>query len=291
MKRKPKLIQKKLKFAKASEMKTCELCSKQVDGRFLVAHRKGPNCFSEPRTPNPATPVTDIFVREERKTTPLDIIMRTKQTKVTECFYLKHLGRDSTGRHLWHYEFANEFFDCWKSIPHKLTQEKRDPCEVHLSFCTNLQQSDADFYGYSKLEAFSPSLLKSLLQKAVRRGLRKSALKLSLQLAKNCGVQELARRLCVVILEDTILHPDFGLAAWAMGVGSNFNYPECVLESLLQIVADISSVEYKDELEISGCPRFFERWQEASTTGKVILLRAYYKGMAGDMEMLAVSGT
>ena len=55
---------------------------------------------------------------------------------------------------------------------------------------------------------FSKSLLKSAMQKAVRRGCVMEAVKCSkIHLKKNCN--DFWRRLAIVVVEDVILHPEY----------------------------------------------------------------------------------
>lgn len=54
--------------------------------------------------------------------------------------------------------------------------------------------------------------------------------------------------MCVIILEDTILHPDLPLLAWCMVVGEEYPFSDEILTSVIQIVADIATVGYKDEI-------------------------------------------
>ena len=61
---------------------------------------------------------------------------------------------------------------------------------------------------------FSPSQLKSLLQKNIRMSRPMAAVRSALQLAVRAGLNELLRRLSVIMLEDAILHPRLPLLLW-----------------------------------------------------------------------------
>ena len=71
---------------------------------------------------------------------------------------------------------------------------------------------------------FSPSLLKSLLQKAVRRGLGDCALPLAAELWARGPIDAL-RRLLVIIIEDALLHPAFPALTHFMLLGSDSTAP------------------------------------------------------------------
>ena len=61
---------------------------------------------------------------------------------------------------------------------------------------------------------FSPSQLKSLLQKNIRMSRPMAAVRSALQLAVRAGLNELLRRLSVIMVEDAILHPLMPLLVW-----------------------------------------------------------------------------
>ena len=61
---------------------------------------------------------------------------------------------------------------------------------------------------------FSPSQLKSLLQKNIRMSRPMAAVRSALQLAVRAGLSELLRRLSVIMVEDAILHPHTPLLLW-----------------------------------------------------------------------------
>ena len=61
---------------------------------------------------------------------------------------------------------------------------------------------------------FSPSQLKSLLQKNIRMSRPMAAVRSALQLAVRAGLNELLRRLSVIMLEDAVLHPLTPLLMW-----------------------------------------------------------------------------
>lgn len=61
----------------------------------------------------------------------------------------------------------------------------------------------------------SPSMLKSCLQKAIRRGLSEAAARITAEMWCR-DAQDLVRRLMIIAIEDAILHPALPMLAWLM---------------------------------------------------------------------------
>ena len=59
------------------------------------------------------------------------------------------------------------------------------------------------------------SIIKSMIQKGVRRGMTKEVLKLSNLLSIN-SLEDFLRRIPIIILEDVILHPAYPILVWVM---------------------------------------------------------------------------
>jgi hypothetical protein len=69
-------------------------------------------------------------------------------------------------------------------------------------------------------------------------------------------------------------------------MGTNdFCYSLEILETVLQVVSDLSAFEYRD-LEFSTPCDCYQLYQEASELVKCIIIRAFYKGMHGDVRNL-----
>jgi hypothetical protein len=85
-----------------------------------------------------------------------------------------------------------------------------------ITVCCPCHEEQETCLDRSKLGSFSTSdlpLLKSLLQKCVRRGLVDQALQTALQILL-IDPQTLLRRLCVIMIEDVILHVSFNTLMW-----------------------------------------------------------------------------
>lgn len=100
------------------------------------------------------------------------------------------------------------------------------------------------------------------------------------------SIQELARRLCVIELEDVVLHPDTPLLVWCMAV-SDYEYSQEMLESILQIVSDLARVQYCDVWVKHEQADLYKLYKESGVLCKCILIRAFYRGMAGDVKLLS----
>ena len=92
----------------------------------------------------------------------------------------------------------------------------------------------------------APSLLKSMMQKAVRRGRSDVALRLAVALG-DLSLMELLRRLPVVVLEDCSLHPELPALVWMMVAASKgYNPPAGLLYALLGVVLDLACSTQRD---------------------------------------------
>lgn len=110
--------------------------------------------------------------------------MQTCQQDITANLNLDYKGKIEN-RHKWVYSFDSP---CGKvSKAHFLTLSKMDPRKIRLTFATNHQGSRISYLSCSENPKFSIAEFKSLLQKAIRRGNRRSAIKTALQFACNFG--------------------------------------------------------------------------------------------------------
>lgn len=165
----------------------------------------------------------------------------------------------------------------------------------------------------------SISHLKSCLQKSIRRRAPLPAVRVAMELLDKSWT-DLIRRLPIIILEDSTLHPDFGLLVWLMIADSKGYIPskEMILK-VLQIVFEIASCPWQDviveqpikdlivpendsddckptsfSLSSSSSTLFPTKHHEQETTTnafetttiRAMLLRAQYGGMKCDVDML-----
>lgn len=156
----------------------------------------------------------------------------------------------------------------------------------------------------------SVPVLKSILQKSIRRRRPLPSVKVAMELAdKSLG--ELLRRLPIIILEDSTLHPDFDLLVWLMMAHSkDYTIPPSMLAHVFQIIFEICTCPWIDSCSSSASSAIRDQQnvmnesctaaslkslQEELLTHEVagrssliwaMLVRAEYGGMKGDVAML-----
>ena len=147
----------------------------------------------------------------------------------------------------------------------------------------------------------SVPVLKSILQKSIRRRKPLPSLRVAMELAdKSLG--DLLRRLPVIILEDSFLHPSFSLLTWLMVAQSkDFEIPPRLMVKVFCAVYEISSCPWQDHFvsqssgsessrEISICSYHKTGIDYTLEDGEALvwcmLLRAEYGGMSCDIRML-----
>lgn len=95
----------------------------------------------------------------------------------------------------------------------------------------------------------SISHLKSCLQKSIRRRQPLPAVRVAMELADKSWT-DLIRRLPIVILEDSSLHPDFSLLVWLMIADSKGYIPSReLIVRVMQIVFEMAACPLKDSAE------------------------------------------
>jgi hypothetical protein len=70
-----------------------------------------------------------------------------------------------------------------------------------------------------------------------------------------------------------------------MGVGK-YDYSQEILESIMQIVSDLAEVDYLDVLDDEKDVDVYGLWKRSGVLVRSILIRGFYRGMAGDVVML-----
>ena len=155
----------------------------------------------------------------------------------------------------------------------------------------------------------APSLVKSALQKCVRRGRVGGAHRTAALLLAEAPADAL-RRLLVIAVEDAAAHPDSPLVAWLMCADSKgFKLPRAVVDAVAGFAAELAACAIKDRAdpppktpttppegrssESAGalaarnvhaqCAGLGAR---ASAIVAALAIRARFGGMAGDVEML-----
>eukprot|EP00743_Colponemidia_sp_Colp-15_P013887 GILK01016294.1.p1 GENE.GILK01016294.1~~GILK01016294.1.p1 ORF type:complete len:436 (+),score=73.45 GILK01016294.1:177-1310(+) len=144
----------------------------------------------------------------------------------------------------------------------------------------------------------SPSVLKSALQKNVRMCRPVAAVRSAIQLLR-VSVDDLLRRLTIIVLEDSILHPALPLLTWIMMASARgFTLSTPFVELILRIVHDVAAVRVRDHIpyRTEGSIKDSDLWtlwdesqrflMQDCALLKSILIRAHFGGMPGDVLML-----
>jgi hypothetical protein len=137
---------------------------------------------------------------------------------------------------------------------------------------------------------FSESILKSGMQKAIRRGETDKALVCAKALMK-INESDFIRRLCVIVLEDVILHPDYDKMVEILKKTGKKNsyFTDEDKDFLINIVYDLAFCKYRDEFidinqddkECDG-----EMTEKEYALYRAIKYRAAVGGMKWDTNML-----
>lgn len=294
MSRKPhKQVQTKL--VRVSFYRLCEKCGEEVYQKLFDLHVEtctGPELRStqevgeERRTDLLFSPPRSIPETCCSSTSPsaFDQIMSTLQVTLHDHFHLHYEGQIG-GRHRWTCSFAPPPTPVWTGRKKYLRISPTDPSCIELTLSTNLTPADS-LATVLPLSGFPRAMLLSILQKNIRRQRREGTVRTSMQIIANLGFWELARRLCVINIEETVMHPDYAVLAWSMATGREFTPPQCLVESVLQIAADIASIPVRDPPSFSPEGACLTQWASSLPLPKCLLLRAFYRGMASDIKML-----
>ena len=191
---------------------------------------------------------------------------------------------------------------------------------IQVSICSNIRSDPLNGIvpgqAASRLvrvhSRLSVPVLKSVLQKSIRRGRAMSAVKVAMELAdKSLG--DLLRRLPIIILEDSMLHADLPFVVWLMIAHSKgYLVSKDQLERLLRVVYQVASCHWSDHCpqavnpeetdhggaegiprgcRLSRVPNLQSVLSDGFPSSDQVLLwsilaRAEYGGMRGDIQML-----
>ena len=147
----------------------------------------------------------------------------------------------------------------------------------------------------------SVPVLKSLLQKSIRRRRPLPSVRIAMELADR-ALSELLRRLPIIVLEDAMLHPEFDFLVWLMMAQSkDYNIPIPMMVRVFQIIFEVASCPRNDPLPETATTTptmtlqrlhgenhrgVDRRSSHCDTLVWSILVRAAYGGMKGDIRML-----
>jgi hypothetical protein len=118
--------------------------------------------------------------------------------------------------------------------------------QVHL--VTNIASDPSLLASAASLtkSAISPSLLKSMLQKGVRRKLLTQVMAISKELFYH-HLQEFFRRLPIICLEDVLLHPGYPILTWLMvAISKGYSPPLYICQICFLMIFDMTETEHRD---------------------------------------------
>lgn len=129
---------------------------------------------------------------------------------------------------------------------------------------------------------FTPSLLKSALQKSVRRGRSAAAAAASLALWRVDPV-DLVRRVLIIAVEDVCAHPASPALAWlVMALAKGFTPGEPHLRLVLGVVRDLCECPWKDTMRDAGGRGAAFAGSDAEAAVAALLLRRGRGGAAAE---------
>ena len=189
-----------------------------------------------------------------------------------------------------------------KSSPKKEEVDTFEPKPVNLALSSAIPSAADKIRLVHRHSKLSIPVLKSILQKAIRRRKALPAVRVAMELAdKSLG--DLLRRLPIIMFEDSMLHPSLPLLTWLMAAHSkNFEPGVFLLTKVLCAVYEMSSCPWHDRLKESEStpikstdgltfdsfhkPGIHHLLEDHDVYTWSMLLRIRYGGMGCDLQML-----
>ena len=190
-------------------------------------------------------------------------------------------------------------------------QKERPPQTIQLVLSSSIPSAaeNAKNRLVQRHSRLSVPVLKSILQKSIRRRRPLPSVRVAMELAdKSLG--DLLRRLPIIVFEDSSLHPDFSFLLWLMVADTkNFVLPPNIMAKLMKIVFEIASCPFQDDETCVDNEKQTSEGEDAAkeeapslssfhkpgidaklNTSEILiwsaLLRAQYGGMRFDVKML-----
>ena len=192
------------------------------------------------------------------------------------------LFQDEEGEIVFDIGKTNKKNSTWYDETTKLSAYWKE--KTKLRICTNITELPHKIP--KPVEEFNIPLLKSSLQKAVRRKKSQAAVNLAWQLISQ-DISEFLRRFPIIILEDSVLHPNFSNIIWMMIADSKgWKLRKNQIKLLLETVYQISSCEYREYLHYENEEFSNPVYETKNHLLASIILRINYGGMKGDQEFM-----
>ena len=117
--------------------------------------------------------------------------------------------------------------------------------DVKVKLCTNIRPVENNNEN-NFMSELHPALLKSMLQKGFRRKEGQKIGKIALALSK-LSLLDLLRRLPIILLEDSMLHPSFPILVWLlMACSKGYKPCDMLIAVVLNVLIDCGDCSYKD---------------------------------------------
>ena len=133
-------------------------------------------------------------------------------------------------------------------------------------------------------------LLKSNIQKAIRRGNASVAVSTALAILQKDPIQ-LIRRLSIIYVEDVCVMDSFPIVIWLMMADSNYKMTSCDIGIILQIVYSLCCCSHSFDsryFDVGAMDYTHELLEKEDCYNEVLCLhyRRLYGGLKGDMKLL-----
>lgn len=204
--------------------------------------------------------------------------IKINQTKYPPIFYLnwsKNKCRPYKDKHAYFL----------KELPKHNFYRKVKWTEGYIYVVGNFPKDQS--YNFKKTEITHEQLLKSHLQKCVRRQLCTKAISSTYSLM-SLNFQSFIRRLPIIMIEDTILHESFSTLIWMMLAYPKWKPTIKQYEWLLGVIHFITSCHVYDKPELTNIPRNQELSYNNNYSKELYSLhiRRVFGGLEGDIEMI-----
>jgi len=194
----------------------------------------------------------------------------------------------------------NVTWECKVMIRDKSTFNLPPKSFILLGTTENIQNDD--LFQKCNTKTYFMELLKSNLQKCIRRGLAESAVKTAYQII-NQDMETFLRRIINIIAEDSVIHPKMLEIMWLyIAHSKGYKISNMQVSQLLEIVYQVSNFNYHDIIitdpnyaKPQDCSFDYIIDSIDDTVTKVdqccfsMLLRSIYGGMKNDMIFLRSS--
>ena len=133
-----------------------------------------------------------------------------------------------------------------KDRPQSSEQNRPQIIQLVLSSSIPSDSKDAKRRLVQRHSRLSVPVLKSILQKSIRRRRPLPSVRVAMELVDK-SLADLLRRLPIIVFEDSSLHPDLPLLLWMMVAQTkDFVMPPSLITKLMQIVFEIASCPVQD---------------------------------------------